>query len=298
MYQMVDDGIPGGVAMISTRYARANNPEVERYDPTKPISWIKGLDANNLYGWSMAQQLPYSDFEWVDQDELTKIDWLAQTVNQEIGYIAKVDLEYSAVLHDKHNDYPLAPERIKVQDEWLSDTAVNIRAQYKIPRSDCNTKLIPNLMDKHSYVLHYRLLSFYLTHGLILKKVHAAIKFHQKAWLKPYIELNQKKRAEATCDLEKDFYKLMNNSVFGKTCENMKKRTNIKLIQDPRKAEKLIANPAFMDVRIFSEDLIAIELQKTQLKINKPFYAGFTILDLAKLHMYQYASVIINISLI
>ena len=141
MYQMIDDGIRGGVAMISTRYARANNPEVEGYDPTKPISWIKGLDANNLYGWSMAQPLPYSDFEWVDQDELTKIDWLAQTVNQEIGYIAKVDLEYQAELHDKHNDYPLVPERIKFQDEWLSETAVNIRPQYKIPRSDCNTKL-------------------------------------------------------------------------------------------------------------------------------------------------------------
>ena len=106
--------------------------------------------------------------------------------------------------------------------------------------------------------------------------------------MKPYIELNQKKRAQATTDLEKDFYKLMNNSVFGKTCENMKKRTNIKLVQDARKAEKLISNPAFMDVRIFSEDLIAVELQKTQLKINKPFYAGFTILDLAKLHMYKY----------
>ena len=100
MYQMIDDAIRGGVAMISTRYARANHPEVEGFYPTKPISWIKGLDANNLDGWSMAQPLPYSDFESIDQADLMKIDWLAQTDNQEIGYIAKVDLEYPAQLLD------------------------------------------------------------------------------------------------------------------------------------------------------------------------------------------------------
>ena len=83
MYQMIDDGIRGGVAMISTRYARANNPQVEGYDPSKPISWIKGLDANNLYGWSMAQPLPYGKFEWVDQADLERIDWLQQTDDQE-----------------------------------------------------------------------------------------------------------------------------------------------------------------------------------------------------------------------
>ena len=220
--------------MISNRYAHANNPQVAGYEESKPTTWIKGLDANNLYGWAMSQPLPIAQFEWVSQEELEKIDRLTQTDDEDRGYIVSVDLQYPKELHELHNDYPLAPERMRVKDEWLSDTAINIRTQYSFNRGDGSAKLIPNLMDKKGYVLHYRNLRFYLEHGLKLLKVHKAIRFFQSPWLKGYIELNQNLRAKATSAFEMDFFKLMNNAVFGKTCENQKKRTNIGLILDAK----------------------------------------------------------------
>jgi len=292
MFEMIDSGIRGGVAMISHRYARANNPGVDDYDPEKPTSYIKGVDANNLYGWAMSQPLPYEGFEWMAPSELESIDWKAQLDDQAYGYILKVDLDYPQELHDLHNDYPLAPERLIVKDEWLSEKQVNLRVQYKMGRTDLATKLIPNLLNKRNYVIHYRVLKFYLAHGLILKKVHAGIKFLQSSWLAGYIRKNQEMRAQASNDEEADFYKLMNNSLYGKTVENLKKRTNIKLVQDIKKLQELINKPHLLDVRVFSEELAAVELQKTQLRIDRQFYIGFTVLDLAKLHMYSYASIV------
>ena len=119
-----------------------------------------------------------------------------------------------------------------------------------------------------------------------LTKVHAAIKFEQRDWMRPYITLNQLKRIEATNEFEIEFVKLMNNAVFGKTCENQKKRTNIRLGNSQEKFRKWTQKPQLLDVRVFGEDLAAIELQKRQLWINKPFQVGFIILDAAKLHMY------------
>ena len=122
--------------------------------------------------------------------------------------------------------------------------------------------------------------------------------YRQTNWLAKYIEVNQAKRVLANTDFEKDFFKLMNNSVFGKTCENQKKRTSIYLVNTSEKMRKLIFKPNFMDVKIFAEDFAAVELQKTKLMINKPFFVGFTILDLAKLHMYRYNSLLLFLILL
>ena len=119
-----------------------------------------------------------------------------------------------------------------------------------------------------------------------LTKVHAAIKFEQSDWMKPYNVLNQLKRMTATNEFEIEFFKLMNNAVFGKTCENQKKRTNIRFVNTKENFLKWTQKPQLIDVRVFGEDLAAIELQKSQLWIKKPFQVGFTILDAAKLHMY------------
>ena len=106
--------------------------------------------------------------------------------------------------------------------------------------------------------------------------------------MEPYIRLNQKRRTEAFSNFSRDFYKLMNNAVFGKTLENQKKRTDIKLVTQQEQFEKLVAKPQLMDVHIFDEELCAVELQKVKLTINKPCYVGFVVLELAKRHMYKY----------
>ncbi len=162
MFQLIDSGIRGGVSMITTRYAKANNPQLEGYDPSQPTTWIKGLDANNLYGYAMSEYLPLRGFKWVPVEELRAIDWTNYLENGStpgsIGYILKVDLKYPADIHDRDNDFPFAPERLVVQEKWKSAKQIELKSHYNLPRSDANAKLIPNLMDKKEYVIHYRLL--------------------------------------------------------------------------------------------------------------------------------------------
>ena len=259
MLMMVEKGIRGGVSMISTRYGKANNPYMKDYDPDQPTKFISYLDANNLYGWAMCKPLPTKGFRWMNREELK--DW------KSMPCILEVDLEYPEHLHDLHNDYPLAPERVTVN---------------KVE------KLIPNLNDKKNYVIHHETLKLYLSLGLKLTKIHRGITFEESAWLKPYIDLNTDLRAKAQNDFEKDFFKLMNNSVFGKTMENIRNRVDIRLVTRVSQAKKLTCKPNYQHHTIFSKKLAAVHMKKVSLKFNKPVYLGMSILDLSKTLMYDF----------
>ena len=137
-------------------------------------------------------------------------------------------------------------------------------------------------------MVHYRNLKQYLELGTKLTKIHRVLVFNQSPWLKSYIDFNTEKRKNAANNFEKDFYKLMNNSVFGKTMENLRKRVNVKLVNDKMKLTKLTASPCFDYFRIFSEELAAVNMRKTKLYLNRPIYVGFAILDLSKVLMYQF----------
>ena len=290
LFSTIDAGIRGGVSMISKRYARANNPLLgpTRYNPNKPTTYIIYLDANNLYGWAMSQPLPFADFRFVDAAEWSTIDWLAQTENQPVGYFIECDLEYPATLHDLHNDYPLACERLCISTEMLSENQIRLKRNYNMSRSNSYSKLIPSFLPKRKYLAHYLLLRYYLEHGLKLRTVHRVIAFRQERWLAQYIELNTNLRAAAKSDFEKDHFKLMNNSVYGKTCENQKKRTDIKLVVTEEKRKRLTEKPHCLGFRIFKEQLAAIEMRKINTRIDKPFYVGYSVLELSKLHMYRF----------
>ncbi len=289
MFRMLNGGMRGGVAMITKRYAKANNPYLgDRYDSSLPNSYIIYLDANNLYGWAMSQFLPTSEFTWLSENEYITINWLQQLDEQQYGYFIECDLEYEAILHDDHNDFPLAPERLDISANMLSQTQAEIRKCYSMNQNCSTIKLCPNLMNKSKYVCHYRTLKFYINHGMKLKKIHRVIRFVQEAWLKPYILLNQNKRAQSRNEFEKDFYKLMNNSVYGKTLENLLKRILVKLLANANDLRKCTSKPNLKNVRIFDEDLVGVELTKLLVLIDKPFYIGFVVLELAKLHMYKF----------
>ncbi|CAK1598078.1 unnamed protein product [Parnassius mnemosyne] len=266
----IRSGIRGGVSQCSNRYARANNKYMEDYDTGKPNSYITYFDANNLYGWAMSQYLPTGGFEWVNPNTEFNV-----SRTSDFGFILEVDLEYPDELHDLHSDFPLCPENICVG---------NIN----------ENKLVPNLNNKDKYVIHYRNLKQCIEMGVKLTKIHRVLKFKQSPWLKMYIDLNTKLRTLAKSDFEKDFYKLMNNSVFGKTMENIEKRVNIKLVthwENQGKAlgaQDLIAKPQFHSLSIFSENLVAVQLRKTKLIYNKPIYLGFCILDISKTLMYDF----------
>ena len=178
MLLMVEKGIRGGISMISNRYGKANNKYMGKsFNEKEPSKYIQYLDANNLYGAAMSMKLPTHGFKWMNDKELP--------VWRKIPCILEVDLEYPKELHDLHNDYPLAPERVKYKN--------NV------------DKLIPNLRNKEKYVVHYKNLSQYLDLGLRLTRIHRGIKFEESEWLKSYIDTNTKLRTKANNNFEKDF---------------------------------------------------------------------------------------------
>ncbi len=253
MYLMIEKGIRGGVSSIMKRYSKANHKYLDDYDPKKPSQHILYLDANNLYGWAMSKPQPYKNFKWMKEEELKS--WESKPC------FLEVDLEYPKELHDLHNEYPLAPERLSVN---------------KVE------KLIPNLNDKTKYVLHHKDLKMYLEMGLELTKIHRGITFEESCFMKSYIDLNTDMRTKGTTDFEKDFYKLMNNSVFGKTMENVRNRVNVKLVTNEKALNKLVKKPNYKRVSEFHENLVAVHMEKTTVKLDKPIYLGMSILNLSK----------------
>jgi len=290
MFEMIDRGLRGGVSMIVHRYAKANNPEMgATFNPQEPLSYIVYLDANNLYGYAMSQPLPTGGFRWLDSNEWARIDWKSLESNATKGYILEVDLEYPNELHENHNDYPLAPDKRQMQFETLNEYQIRILTHYEIPKSSLKfKKLIPHLGPRNHYIIHYRNLRFYLEEGMKLVKIHYVLEFNQSTWLAPYIIKNQDLRAIAKSDFEKNQPKLFNNSIYGKTCENQKKRTDIRLANNAQLCKRLIEKPHMIGFRIFSQNLAAIDLRKIYAKIDKPFYVGFSVLELSKLHMYDF----------
>ena len=179
----------------------------------------------------------------------------------------EVDFNYPKNLPNLHNDYPLAPERITIN-----------RAE----------KLIPNLNNKKKYIIHRRNLKQYLDLGLKLRKIHRGIRFEEGPWLKSYIMKNTALRAQAKNAFEKDFFKLMNNSVFGKTMENIRNRVDVRLVNDKKCLQKLTTKPNFNHLTIFDENLAAVRMKRTKLLFNKPVYCGMTILDISKTLIYDF----------
>ena len=287
MYQFIEMGLRGGTSYIANRYSKANNKYMKNYDENTPSKYIMYLDANNLYGWAMSQYLPTGGFKWLSQKKIDKINLGTYTDDSKKGLILEVDLEYPNELHDLHNDYPLGPEKLKVTNEMLSDYCKTIQKKFNIS-SGLVHKLIPTLADKQNYVLHYRNLQLYLNLGLKLKKVHRVLEFNQSPWLKQYIDFNTQKRTNAKNSFEKDFFKLMNNSVFGKTMENLRKRVDVRLVTGKEKLLKLASKPTYVSCKIFNENLVAVHKIKETLTLNRPAYVGMCILDLSKTLMYDF----------
>ena len=236
MLMMFEKGIRGGISHISKRYAEANNKYMTHYDKNKPSTYIQYLDANNLYGWAMSQKLPTHGFKWINYIDIPSTIKLLEKKDTKTGYIFEVDFEYPKSLWEEHNDYPLAPHKLIINK---------------------TEKLVSTFLPKTNYVLHYKNLKQDLEEGMILKKVHRGISFYQSPWMEPYIRKNTELRKEANNAFEKDFFKLMN-------IENIRKRQNVKLIDDRKKALKLSSEPNFDRATIFDKHLVAIHMKKNR----------------------------------
>ena len=210
MLLMFERGIRGGITQSVHRWAAANNPYMEDYDKSKPTKYLQYLDANNnLYGWAMSQLLPIGGFRWVDCDSNPNRLVEKLSSKKDYGYLLEIDVSYPKELHDLHNDLLFMCTKMKINGA---------------------EKLIPNLYYKRKYIVHIRALKQALDHGLVLERIHRCIEFKQSPWMKEYIDFNTRLRTSA----RKDFYKLMNNSVFGKTMENICRHRDIKLVNNER----------------------------------------------------------------
>ena len=235
----------------------------------------------------MIHYLPYSGFEWLNQKEISDFCLNSFSQNSSISYTLEFDLEYPSKLHDLHNDYPLAPKKLEISQNMLSKYCSDIANKYRIKIGGVN-KLVPNLGNKSKYVVHYRNLQLYLSLGMKLTKVHRILEFKQPDWLKKYIDFDTGKRKNATNIFEKGFFKLMNNSAFGKTLESLRKRISVELINNAKDYVKCVSKPSVISQKIFSKNFVAIHKIKPVLILNKPIYVGYSILDLSKVLMYEF----------
>ena len=265
MLLMFEQGIRGGITQAVRKYASANNEYMgDRFNPKSESSYLQYLDTNNLYGWAMSQPLPTGGFKWVDVNP-NEISELATRTDK--GYVLEVDISYPKELHNSHNDLPFMCERMEINGV---------------------EKLVPILRDKKNYIIHNQALNQALQHGLRLDRIHREIEFDQSPWLKTYIDFNTELGTAATNDFEKDFFKLMNNSVFGKTTENIRKHRNIGLVTTEEKYRRMVMKPNFKSGVLFGENLMGCEMGKIKVVMNKLVYLCQAILDLSKIIMYEF----------
>ena len=204
---------------------------MKNYDPKKRSKFITFFYLNNLYGWALSSYLLYGRFKWLKNVDNFDVNSVSE--KSPVGYILEVHLEYPHKLHVIHNGYPLAPEKLGITYDMLSDYFKKIADEFEIKLGDLK-KLIPHLGTKTNYVLHYRNLQFYMSLGMKLTKIHKVLKFKQSERMEKYIDFNTEKRTNAANSFDFFFFKLMINSVYGKTMENLQNRINFRLVNNEK----------------------------------------------------------------
>jgi hypothetical protein len=287
---MIEEQKRGGLCFVgSKRHAVANNAYLgdDGYDITKPINYIMYWDMNNLYGCAMIDYLPTGGHTFITEYDLQSI--LSTPDDSPVGYLLRVNLIFPKDKHELFRQYPPAPENTAPNKEWMSDYQNELAEKNNICINNVckQSKLIPHLYPHNKYVIDYRNLKYLVSLGVEIEIVHDVIQYNQSRWLKPYIDFNTEMRKQARNDFEKDFFKLMNNSVYGKTMENVKNRMDLHLTSCDKNAVKWFSKSNLKRcTNTFG--LYMIEMYKTKVVLDKPIYVGTTILDLSKLLMMKF----------
>ena len=271
MILLLENNIRGGISSVMG----------DRYIKSDENGKVLYFDANNLYGDSMSQSLPYDEFKFDNNVNLEDI--LNNPDDSDIRYLIEVDLNYPDNIKEKTKNFPFAPVNKKINPDKFNDYMKEIKPDTYTQTS----KLICDQSDKKNYLTHYRMLKIYIRHGMIVDKVHSIISFKQSRWLEKYISYNTEKRNRAKSDFEKDFYKLLNNAFYGKTMENVRNRLKIKFIKkdDYREIIKHQSKLTFNGIHKSYENCDSYTFKQNEVLMDKPIYLGFTVLELSKLHM-------------
>ena len=270
---LIENNIRGGISSVmGDRYLNS--------DENKKILYI---DATNLYGHSMSQMLPFDEIKFEKDICLEEI--LNTPDDSDIGYFLEVDLKYPDNIKEKTKHFPFCPENKKIDPDKYNDYMRKIK-----PKNYTKSKkLICDWTDKKKYLIHYRMLKFYVRHGMIVVKIHEIISFKQSKWLERYISFTTQKGNKAKNDFEKDFFKLLVNAAFGKVLENVRNRLELELIKKD-KIKKIIDQQSkltFNGIQKSYENYDSYTFKQNQVVMDKAIYVGFSILELSKLHMYE-----------
>ena len=284
MYTFIEDNLRGGVTTINHRYFKANNKYIDDFDDSMPSTFAHYVDCNNLYGKGMELPLPTGNFGWLERQEIDSLKIMEINPDGDKSYILEVDLDYPAVLHDWHNDYPLAVQNRLILESEISPYNKEFLKRNK-EKFKSTRKLTPDLHHKIKYVCSIRTLQLFIQQGLQLKKIHRVLTADQSSFLEPYIKFNSAKRLAATSKFESDFFKLANNAIYGKFIESLRNRTDVTIVKDPSKAKKLTSKPQFKGFQILDEDVTVVQSVKKTLKLDKPIACGFIVLENSKFIM-------------
>lgn len=277
MLNFIQNSIRGGMSFINQRHVITNEEESMIY-----------IDANNLYGWAMEQNLPLNNYKWEHESNFDKIDWYNIDTEGEKGYILEVDLDYPENLHIAHNSFPLAPEQLDISYDMLSPYAKKCHDELWGGEKYKAKKLTATFNQKIKYAVHFSNLKTYLKLGLKIKKIHRILSFNQAKFVKPHTEYCTNRRINSVSSLQGTIYKLLSNSLFGKFIENVREHINCYFLTNEKKFIKRISNIHFQSFKIINENLVIVFQKKPKVILNKAYPIGFTILEKSKDFMYNF----------
>ena len=273
MILLLENNIRGGISSVMG----------DRYVISDEKKKILYKDANDLYGHSMSESLPYDEIKF---DNIVKLEDILNTPDDsDIGYFIEVDLKYPDNIEEKTKHFPFAPLNKKINPDNFSDYMKKIKADTFTQTK----KLICDWSDKKNYLVHYRMIRFYVRHGMIVDKALSVNSFKQSKWLEKYISFNTQKRNKAKNDFEKDFYKLLYKAFYAKTMEIVRNRIKVEFIKkdDFDKIIKQQSKLTFNGIHKSYENCDSYTLKQNEVLMDKPIHLGFSVLELSKLLMFE-----------
>lgn len=274
----IEQGIRGGISFISTRHLKVENDNEK----------IFYIDANNLYGLAQTAKLPTGNLKFISPKIYEKIDWTKINTETNKGYILEVDLIYPKSLHKLHSDFPLAPELIELNFNNLSPYCKDQYQKCSDSQKYKDSKLLNTFHPRLNYIIHFKNLKLYLNLGMKLKKIHRVLSFTQENFIKPFIKICTEARQNANTSFEKDQFKKVANSTYGKTIQNVRNYNDVKIHVSKKQLLKSVSNPTFKNYIILDENLVQTNHFTPVILHDRPIFVGFTILELSKHFMYDF----------
>ncbi|CAL8104538.1 unnamed protein product [Orchesella dallaii] len=295
IYMYLERGIRGGFTTCGdTKAAQANNEFCPWYESSKPKSWLLYLDKNNLYGYGLSSELPIGGYKWLSEEELAEVNrdctgHLKRLIGKEkYGEFLEVSIEYPEELHDRFNSFPPVPFKRAIDESEVSFIQQELGNQLGVGKAawKCQ-KMVADLLPK-TVICHYKVLNTWLSLGVKITRVVSGLSFIEKAWMKPYIDFNTRKRADAKSKFQINIRKFLNNSLYGKQIMDARKKNHMVLINSPEQALKYSRKPLLKQLRILNQDLSLAVLTKQQITLNSPMGGGVVVLEESKKSMYEF----------